>query len=152
MPSTIDKCELFRIEHSTLLEGKRFLSNKYKITFFLIKCTFCGRKENRKTKDETISLCAMLYVSLPATGDPFEMLTVAFGESSMSRKQKLMSLWSPKHVNIRQKLEKQWRKWFWIIVELLLPMMLTYRSPHAKQFLRMFQAWKIRQQGLFQNC
>ena len=43
---------------------------------------------------------------------------------------------------------KQWRKWFWIIVETLLEsllMMLAYRSPHSKQFLRMFLAWNVQQ-------
>ena len=37
---------------------------------------------------------------------------------------------------------KQWRKWFWIIVESLLErlqMILAYRSVHDKQFLRMFR-------------
>ena len=46
MPSTIGKCKLFSIKHITLLEGEAFLRNKHKITFFLIKCTFYGRKEN----------------------------------------------------------------------------------------------------------
>ena len=40
MPSTIRKCKLFRIKHSTLLEDETFLRNKQKITFFWIKCTF----------------------------------------------------------------------------------------------------------------
>ena len=48
MPFTIDKCELFRIKHNTILEGGTFLRNKHKIAFFFfwIKCTFFGRKEN----------------------------------------------------------------------------------------------------------
>ena len=47
MPSTMDKCKLFRIKHTTLLEGKTFLRNKHKITFFLNKMhIFFGRKEN----------------------------------------------------------------------------------------------------------
>ena len=46
MPSTIGKCKLFRIKHTTLLEGETFLRNKHKIAFFLIKCTFVGIKEN----------------------------------------------------------------------------------------------------------
>ena len=35
MPSTIGKCELFGIKHTTLLEGETFLRNKLKIAFFL---------------------------------------------------------------------------------------------------------------------
>ena len=46
MPSTNEKCKLFRIKHTTLLEGETFLNNKHQITFFEIKCTFFGRKEN----------------------------------------------------------------------------------------------------------
>ena len=46
MPSTIGKCKLFRIKHTTLLEGDTFLRNKHEIAFFEIKCTFFGRKEN----------------------------------------------------------------------------------------------------------
>ena len=46
MPSTIDKCKLFRIKHTTVLEGETFLRNKHKTEFFEIKCTFCSRKEN----------------------------------------------------------------------------------------------------------
>ena len=46
MPSTIDKCKLFRIKHIILLEGETFLRNKHDIAFFEIKCTFFGRKEN----------------------------------------------------------------------------------------------------------
>ena len=46
MPSTTGNCKLFRINHTTRLEGETFLRNKHKILFFEIKCTFCGRKEN----------------------------------------------------------------------------------------------------------
>ena len=46
MLSTIAKCKLFRIIHSTLLEGETFLKNKHEIAFFEIKCTLFGRKEN----------------------------------------------------------------------------------------------------------
>ena len=46
MPSTIEKCKLFRIKHITLLEGETFLRNKHEIAFFEIKCTIFGRKEN----------------------------------------------------------------------------------------------------------
>ena len=46
MPSTIGKCKLFTIKHITLSEGETFLRNKYKIEFFLIRCTSFGRKEN----------------------------------------------------------------------------------------------------------
>ena len=57
MPSTIGKCKLFRIKHTTLLEGETFLRNKHKIAFFFrIKCTFFGRKEN------TISLFCQIIV------------------------------------------------------------------------------------------
>ena len=34
MPSTIGKCNLFRIKHTTLLEGETFLRNQHKIAFF----------------------------------------------------------------------------------------------------------------------
>ena len=45
-PCTIGKCKLFKIKHTTLLEGEIFLRNKHKIAFFFwIKCTFFGRKE-----------------------------------------------------------------------------------------------------------
>ena len=37
MPFTIGKCKLFRIEHTTLLEGKTFLRKKHKTAFFLNK-------------------------------------------------------------------------------------------------------------------
>ena len=37
MPSIIGKCKLFRIKHTTLLEGETFLRNKHKIAFFLNK-------------------------------------------------------------------------------------------------------------------
>ena len=46
MPSAIEMWKLFRIKHTTLLEGETFLRNKHKIAFFEIKCTFFGRKEN----------------------------------------------------------------------------------------------------------
>ena len=48
MSSTNGKCKLFRIKHTTVLEGETFLRNKQKIAFFFfeIKCTFFGRKEN----------------------------------------------------------------------------------------------------------
>ena len=46
MPSTIEKCKLFRIKHITLLEGETFVRNKLEVAFFEIKCTFFGRKEN----------------------------------------------------------------------------------------------------------
>ena len=46
MPSTIGKCKLYRIKHTTLLKGETFLRNKHQIAFFEIKCTFFGRKEN----------------------------------------------------------------------------------------------------------
>ena len=46
MPSTIGKCKLFRIKHTTILEGETFLRNKHKTDFFEIKCTFFGRIEN----------------------------------------------------------------------------------------------------------
>ena len=36
MPSTIRKCKLFRIKHTTLLEGETFLRNKHEIEFFEI--------------------------------------------------------------------------------------------------------------------
>ena len=42
----IDKCELFRIKRTTLLEGETFLRYKHKIAFFKINCTFFYRKEN----------------------------------------------------------------------------------------------------------
>ena len=50
MPSTIGKCKLFRIKHITLLEGEVFLRSKHKISFFEIKRTFFGRKENTINK------------------------------------------------------------------------------------------------------
>ena len=63
MPSTIGKCELFRIKHTTLLEGKTFLRNKHKIAFFFkIKCTFIGRKENSFRLLKNISACYGLAV------------------------------------------------------------------------------------------
>ena len=46
MPSTIGKCKLFRIKHTTLLEGETFLRNKHEIAFFEIKCTLFAGKEN----------------------------------------------------------------------------------------------------------
>ena len=46
MPSTIRKFNLFRIKHTTLLEGKLFLRNKHKIIIFEMKRIFLGRKEN----------------------------------------------------------------------------------------------------------
>ena len=46
MPSTIGKCKLFKIKHTTLSEGETFLRNKHDIAFFEIKCTFVDRKEN----------------------------------------------------------------------------------------------------------
>ena len=49
MPSTIEKCKLFRIKHTTVLESETFLRNKHKTEFFEIKCTFFGRKENTIT-------------------------------------------------------------------------------------------------------
>ena len=45
MPSTIGKSKLFKIKHTTLLEGEMFPRNKHKIVFLEIKCTFFGRKE-----------------------------------------------------------------------------------------------------------
>ena len=57
MPSTIKKCKLFRIKHTTILEGETFLRNKHKTEFFEIKCTFFGRKEN------TISLSVFKTVA-----------------------------------------------------------------------------------------
>ena len=45
MPSTIEKCKLFRIKHTILLEGEIFLRNKRKIAFFLNKCTFLVEKK-----------------------------------------------------------------------------------------------------------
>ena len=50
MASNIGKCKLFRIKHTTLLEGETFLRNTHKIAFFKIKCTFSGRKEKKKNK------------------------------------------------------------------------------------------------------
>ena len=79
------------------------------------------------------------------------MMTVAFGESTMSRTQ--VQLWYNRFKEDREdvnddarpgcpmKTLKQWWKWFWIIVESLLErllMMLPYRPAHAKEFLRMF--------------
>ena len=47
MPSIIGKWELFRIEHTILLEGVRFFKKQNKITFFFFKSAhFFGRKEN----------------------------------------------------------------------------------------------------------
>ena len=47
MPSTIGKCKLFRIKHTTpLLEGETFLNNKHQIAFLEIEGKFFGRKEN----------------------------------------------------------------------------------------------------------
>ena len=46
MPTTIGKCNLFKIKHTTLLEGETSLGNKHKIEFYKIKCTIFGRKEN----------------------------------------------------------------------------------------------------------
>ena len=40
MPSTIGKCKLFKIKHTTLLEGSTFFRNKHKIPFFLNKVHF----------------------------------------------------------------------------------------------------------------
>ena len=37
MPSTIEKCKLFRIKHATFLEGGTFLRNKHKNCSFLNK-------------------------------------------------------------------------------------------------------------------
>ena len=54
MPSTIGKYKLFRIKHTTVLEGKAFLRNKHKTEFFEIKCTFFGRKENTLVFSSTI--------------------------------------------------------------------------------------------------
>ena len=58
MPSTIGKWKLFRIKHTTFLEGETFLRNKLNITFFKIKCSFFGRKEN------TISNCLFIRYNL----------------------------------------------------------------------------------------
>ena len=63
MPSTIGKCKLFRIKHTTLLEGETFLRNKHEIVFFEIKCTFFGRKEN------TINDIASLSTPSPVRTD-----------------------------------------------------------------------------------
>ena len=49
MPSTIEKCKLFRTKRTTLSEGETFLRNKHAVVFFEIKCTFFGRKENTIT-------------------------------------------------------------------------------------------------------
>ena len=47
MPSTIGKYKLFRIKHTTVLEGETFLRNKHKTEFFWNKVhIFFGRKEN----------------------------------------------------------------------------------------------------------
>ena len=46
MLSTISNCKLFRVKHTTRLEGVTFLRNKHEITFFEIKYKFFGRKEN----------------------------------------------------------------------------------------------------------
>ena len=55
MPFTIDKCELFRIKHSTLLEGETFLRNKHEIVFFfLIKFTFLEKKKKKKCGERNI--------------------------------------------------------------------------------------------------
>ena len=56
MPSTIEKCKLFRIKHTTLLEGETFLRNKHEIAFFKIKCTYFGRKENTIIFDGTTQI------------------------------------------------------------------------------------------------
>ena len=45
-PPPLESAKLFRIKHTTLLEGETFLRNKHKTEFFEIKCTFFGRKEN----------------------------------------------------------------------------------------------------------
>ena len=48
----IHTCKLFRIKHTTLLEGETFFRNKSEIEFFLNKVhIFFGRKEN------TIIMC-----------------------------------------------------------------------------------------------
>ena len=86
----------------------------------------------------------------------FDILSKAFGESTMSRKQvqlwynRFKKGWEDVNDDARatrtMKTFKQWRKWFLIIVESLLEtlqMMLAYRLAHEKYFLRMFQAAKI---------
>ena len=45
MPFTIGKCKLFRIKHTTLLEGETFLRNKHKIAFFEISANFLVEKK-----------------------------------------------------------------------------------------------------------
>ena len=62
MPSTIGKCKLFRLKHTTLLEGETFLRNKHEISFFEIKCKFFGRKENTICFSllSTLFMCAIV--------------------------------------------------------------------------------------------
>ena len=62
MPSTIDKCKLFRIKHNTLLEGETFLINKHKTAFFEMKCTFFGRKENTISRNPEWMIVMTNYV------------------------------------------------------------------------------------------
>ena len=45
MPSAIGKCKLFRIKHTTLLEGETFLKNKHEIEFFEINAHFLVEKK-----------------------------------------------------------------------------------------------------------
>ena len=54
MPSPIGKCKLFRIKHTTLLEGETFLRNKHKMHFFKIKCTFFVIKESTINKGHIV--------------------------------------------------------------------------------------------------
>ena len=87
----------------------------------------------------------------------FQILTVTFGESAISRTQD--QLWynrfkegredsnddahpgRPSTSHQSMKTLKLWRKWFWINIESLLErllMILAYRSAHTKKFLQMF--------------
>ena len=65
MLCTIGKCKLFRIKHINLLEGETFLRNKHEISFFEIKCTFFGRKENTIRNLGIFSVLTQRYIVNP---------------------------------------------------------------------------------------
>ena len=128
----------FWIVSSVLTDKRRLVVFRCALRFFTIRKKWIKETVKNKIK------CSKT----------FEMLTVTFGESTMSRIQvQLWCNWFKKcreYVNndaflvarARQwpmKTLKQWRKWFLIIIESLLErllMMLAYRSAHAKQCLR----------------
>ena len=63
MPSTIGKCELFRIKHITLLEGEIFVRNKRKIKFFLNKMHFFLVEKKTPLETNCVALMPMIDIT-----------------------------------------------------------------------------------------